>query len=68
MKVQFSKEFAKAMEKLSGKIRNSVVAAINEVINSNCIEEISDCKKIEGLCNVYRIRIGDRRAFFLYYM
>ena len=34
MKVQFSKEFAKAMEKLSGKIRNSVVAAINEVINS----------------------------------
>lgn len=42
-----------------------MVAAINEVIDSNCIEEISDCKKIEGLCNVYRIRIGGRRAFFV---
>lgn len=65
MKVQFSKEFVKAMEKLSGKLKKSAVAAINEVIDAKSIAEISDCKKIESLNNVYRIRIGDRRAFFV---
>lgn len=65
MKVQFSKEFSKAVEKLSGKLRKSVVTAINEVIDASCIEEISNCKKIESLNGVYRIRIGDRRAFFV---
>lgn len=65
MKVKFSKEFFKAMEKLSGKIRKSAVAAINNVIDANCIEEINDCKKIESLNSVYRISIGDQRAFFV---
>lgn len=68
MKVQFSKDFAKAVEKLSGKIKKSVVAAINEVIDASCIEEISNCKKIESLNSVYRIRIGDRRAFFVLHL
>lgn len=65
MKVKFSKEFTKAFERLSGKIRKSAVAAINEVYDASSIEDISDCKKIETLSNVYRIRIGDRRAFFV---
>ncbi len=65
MKVQFSKEFAKAVDKLSGKIHQSVVKAINEVIDATDIGEISDCKKIESLNNVYRIRIGSNRAFFV---
>lgn len=65
MKVRYSKEFSKAVAKLSGKILKSVVAAINEVIDASCIEEITDCKKIETFNNVYRIRIGDRRAFFV---
>lgn len=65
MKVQYSKEFAKAMNKLSGKVLKSAVAAINEVIDARSIEEITDCKKIESLNNVYRIRIGNRRAFFV---
>lgn len=53
------------MEKLSGKLRKSAVAAINEVIDASSINEITDCKKIESLNSVYRIRIGDRRAFFV---
>lgn len=65
MRVKFSKEFSKAMEKLSGKTRKSAVAAINEVMDAASIDEISDCKKIESLNSVYRIRIGDRRAFFV---
>ena len=65
MRVKFSKEFSKAMEKLSGKHRRSAVTAINEVIDAKSVEEITDCKKIESLNSVYRIRIGDRRAFFI---
>ncbi|MBD5340762.1 MAG: hypothetical protein HDR94_04230 [Bacteroides sp.] len=65
MKVQFSKEFSKAMEKLSGKLRNQAVSVINEVIDAPCLEGIPNCKKIESLNSVYRIRIGDRRAFFV---
>ena len=53
------------MEKLSGKLRESVKDAINEVIDASCIEEISNCRKIETLNSVYRIRIGSRRAFFV---
>lgn len=65
MRVQYSKEFAKALEKWSGKLRESVKDAINEVIDASCIEEISNCRKIETLNSVYRIRIGSRRAFFV---
>lgn len=53
------------MEKLSGKLKESVKDAINEVIDASCIEEISNCRKIETLNSVYRIRIGNRRAFFV---
>ena len=65
MRVRFSKDFSKAMSKLTGKIRQSTVSAINGVIDANSIDEISNCKKIESLNSVYRIRIGDKRAFFV---
>lgn len=65
MIVRFSKEFSKSAEKLSGKLKESVRKVINEVIDVNCIEEISNCKIIETFNNVYRIRIGSQRAFFV---
>ena len=65
MKVDFSKEFTKALDNLSGKIHHSVVEAINNVIDANSLEEISNCRKIESLNRVYRIRIGSKRAFFV---
>lgn len=65
MKVDFSKEFVKALDKLSGKIHKSVVDAINDVIDAESVEAIANCKKIETLNSVYRIRIGSKRAFFV---
>lgn len=65
MKVAFSKEFSKAARKVTGKILQSLIRAIDEVRAAETVEEISNCKKIESLTNVYRLRIGDRRAFFV---
>lgn len=65
MKVAFSKEFEKAVRKLSGKILQSLISALDEVKAASSIEDITNCKKIESLNSVYRIRIGDRRAFFV---
>ena len=65
MKVDFSKDFTKALDKLSGKIHHSIVEAINDVIDAQTIEDISNCRKIETLNSVYRIKIGSKRAFFV---
>ncbi len=65
MKVYFSKDFTKALDKLSGKIHNSIVEAINNVIDAQYLEDIGNCRKIESLNNVYRIKIGSKRAFFV---
>ena len=62
MKVDFSKEFAKAVRKLSGKIHQSVIVKIDEVRLADKIAVLTDCKKIETLHSVYRLRVGDRRA------
>lgn len=65
MKVDFSKDFIKSLDKLSGKIHKSIVEAINNVIDANSLDGISNCRKIEGLNSVYRIKIGSHRAFFV---
>lgn len=65
MRIDFSKDFTKALDKLSGKIYESVRDAINNVIDANSLDEIQNCKKIETLNSVYRIRIGSKRAFFV---
>lgn len=65
MKVDFSKDFIKALDRLSGKIHHPVVKAINEVIDAQHIEEVGNCRKIESLNSVYRIKIGSKRAFFV---
>lgn len=65
MNVTFSKDFAKALDKMSGKLHESVVAAINSVILANKVTDIPNCIKVVSLNNVYRIRIGGYRAFFV---
>lgn len=65
MNVDFSKDFTKALDKLSGKIHHSIVEAINNVIDAQCLDEINNCRKIESLNSVYRIKIGNKRAFFV---
>lgn len=65
MKVDFSKDFTKALDKLSGKLHHSIVEAINNVIDAESLDDISNCRKIESLNSVYRIIIGSKRAFFV---
>lgn len=65
MKIDFSKEFIKASKKLSGKILKSLNEVIKEVTKADSIDELTDCKKIESLNSVYRLRIGSKRAFFV---
>ena len=68
MKVEFSKAFIKSASKLSGKMKSSLKNVILEVENADSMLEVSDCKKLIGYRNVYRIRIGDYRTFVLYHV
>lgn len=64
MKVKFSSAFIKASKKLSGKMLESLKRTIVEVKVADDIQSITDCKKLVGYHTIYRIRIGDYRAFF----
>jgi mRNA-degrading endonuclease RelE of RelBE toxin-antitoxin system len=65
MKVEFSREFEKSVKRLTGKMLSSVRDMIQEVIDAKTINDISNCKKLVDFDSVYRIRIGDYRAFFV---
>ena len=68
MNVEYSKDFEKSVKKLSSKMLDSIRRVIAEVKNAESIKEITDCKKLIGYRNVYRIRIGDYRAFFTFHV
>ena len=68
MRVEFSKEFEKAARKVSGKMLESVRIAVQEVINAQSIEELTDCKKLVDYDYIYRLRIGSYRAFFSFHV
>lgn len=64
MNVDYSKAFIKASKRLSGKMLDSLRRTIVEVKAAKEIQEITDCKKLVGYRNIYRIRLGDYRALF----
>ena len=68
MIVTYSKSFQKSVDRLSGKMQSSITKVIAEVKISKSLEEISDCKKITGFDNVYRIQTGDYRSFFTFHV
>ncbi len=68
MRVEYSKDFEKAVRKLSGKVRDSVRNTILEVKEASTIEELTNCKKLVGFNEVYRLRIGSMRAFFVFHI
>lgn len=68
MKYKLSKDFGKSLEKLNGKELRSALNMLDEVNRAMSIEEITDCKKLVGYSNVYRIRVGTRRAFFTFHV
>lgn len=68
MKVDYSKPFLKAVDRLSGKMLDSVLDMIREVKRANSVNDITDCIKLTGYKSVYRIRVGDYRAFFVFHV
>ena len=68
MKIKYSKDFEKSVRKLSGKTLTYVKNMILEVTNATGLDEITDCKKLVGYDNVYRIRIGSLRAFLIFHI
>ncbi|GEM_PF-118621 len=64
MEVEYSKSFAKEVRKLSGKELQSVREMIKMVKEAELINDLTDCKKLTGYKNIYRLRVGDYRAFF----
>ena len=68
MRVEFSKEFEKAVRKLSGKVLESVREAVQEVMDAENIEELTDCKKLVDYDFIYRLRIGSYRAFLSFHV
>ena len=68
MNVDYSKDFKKSVKKLSGKMLDSVRRVVAEVKRAESLKDITDCKKLVGYRNVYRIRIGDYRAFFTFHI
>ncbi|MGN0225305.1 MAG: type II toxin-antitoxin system RelE/ParE family toxin [Prevotella sp.] len=68
MNVDYSKDFKKSVQKLSGKKLDSVRRVVEEVKHAESLKDITDCKKLVGYRSVYRIRIGDYRAFFTFHV
>ena len=65
MNIKFSKEFEKSAKKLSGKYKESLKNVLLEIRAVQSVGDIGNCKKLIGYNSVYRIRLGDYRAFFL---
>jgi mRNA interferase RelE/StbE len=65
MKVEYSKQFVKAAYKLKGKYKTSLQKIITEVGLAKEIAEVTNCIKMVGLQNSYRIKMGDYRLIFI---
>lgn len=65
MNIQYSKAFIKSAQKLTGKYKMALARKIEEVKNAPNVEKLTECKKLEGFENAYRIRLGSYRAFFI---
>lgn len=64
MRVEYSKDFVKSVRGMSDKTLGSVRETIQEVMDARSLDQIRNCRKLFSFKNVYRIRIGDYRAFF----
>jgi len=67
MKLLIDKSFEKDVAKLSDKkTLNSIADCIVEIQSKRKLSELSNCKKLKGSKNSYRIRIGDYRIGFVF--
>lgn len=66
MKVEYSKQFVKAAYRLTGKYKISLQRIISEIILVKDLAEITNCVKMVGFQNSYRIKMGDYRLIFIF--
>jgi len=65
MNIVYSKAFIKAASKLTRKYKISLKKMIEEVKMASTVNDLTNCKKLEGFNNSYRIRLGSYRVFFV---
>ncbi len=65
MKVEYSKQFVKAAYKLTGKYKISLNKIISETIRAKDVTDLTNCVKMVGFQNSYRIKMGDYRLIFI---
>lgn len=68
MRYKLSKDFGRSLERLGGKELWAALAVLDEVERATSLSDITDCKKLINYRSVYRIRIGNRRAFFTFHI
>ncbi len=67
MNIIVTKKFAKDVEKeLNEQQKQQLAQILITVTQSKILSEISNCKKLKGFKNAYRIRLGDFRIGFLW--
>lgn len=64
MNVTVRKTFEKDALKLPAFIQLRIAVLLDELEKANSLTEISNCKKLTGFKNAYRIRIGEYRVGF----
>ena len=66
MKVEYSKQFIKAAYKFTGKYKLSLQRIIAEVIQVKNVADLTNCTKMAGFQNSYRLKMGDYRLIFIF--
>jgi mRNA interferase RelE/StbE len=67
MKLLIDKSFEKDIHKITDKkLLNSIADCIEDIKLKSKLSEITNCKKLIGSKNCYRIRIGDYRLGFVF--
>lgn len=66
MNIAYSKRFVKQAEKLDDITKKLLANSIKEAKSAVILSDISNCIKMTGYKNVYRIRLSDYRAIFVH--
>lgn len=53
MQVEYSKEFLKNASKLTGKMRESLSRAIQQVREATDVQQLTDCKRLKDFRSIY---------------
>jgi len=67
MKLLIDKSFEKDIHKIADKkLLNTIADSIEDIKLKSKLSEITNCKKLTGSKDCYRIRIGDYRLGFVF--